>query len=77
MTWSTKKKVVVGIIIALLVIFVVIPFVVGFFLGFFDATYEAGYNQAVMDSGGYYDDAYNEDLEDFFDQGYDDSWDMP
>ena len=75
MAWSTKKKVVVGIIMALLLIFVVIPFVGGFFLGFFDATYEAGYNQAVMDSGGYYDDGYNEDLEDFFDQGYVDSWD--
>ena len=75
MAWSTKKKVVVGIIIALLLIFVVIPFIGGFFLGFFDATYEAGYNQAVMDSGGYYDDGYNEDLEDFFDQGYVDSWD--
>ena len=55
--------------------FVVISFVGGFFLGFFDATYEAGYNQAVMDSGGYYDDGYNEDLEDFFDQGYVDFWD--
>jgi len=26
-----------------------------------------------MDSGGYYDNEYNEDLKDFFDQGYDDS----
>ena len=75
MAWSTKKKVVVGIIIALLLIFVVIPFVGGFFLGFFDATYEAGYNQAVMDSGGYYDDAYNEDLDEFFEQDYDGFWD--
>ena len=74
--WSTKKVIAV-IGITLFSIFIVAPFVAGMIAGIQDAAYYEGYEQGGIDSGGYYDDGYNQDLEDFFEQDYDGFWDTP